>query len=151
MYDKILVPLDGSDTSLRGLREAIGLARVHGALLHLLHVVDDYPLLLQSASEPHHFEQLRQRIREQGRRLLDEAEAETRAAGVRCESALIETPSSRVSQAITEEAQGVGCQLIVIGTHGRRGLDRYLLGSNAEAVARSSPVAVLLVRGEVPG
>jgi nucleotide-binding universal stress UspA family protein len=150
MYDRILVPLDGSDTSTRGLREAIGLARTQGAKLLLLHVIDDYPLLLQSGSEPHHFDQLRQRLRDEGQRLLDAAQAVVQEAGLACEAVLRETASSRVSQTITDEALEAGCSLIVIGTHGRRGLDRYLLGSNAEAVARSSPVAVLLVRGDTP-
>lgn len=150
MYDRILVPLDGSDTSARGLREAIGMARVNGACLRLLHVIDDYPLLLQSGSEPHQFEQLRQRLRDEGFRLLEQAQAAVQAAGLPCETVLRETASARVSQAITDEAQDGGCELIVIGTHGRRGLNRYLLGSNAEAVARSSPVAVLLVRGDTP-
>jgi nucleotide-binding universal stress UspA family protein len=148
MYDRILVPLDGSDTGTRGLREAIGLARANGARLHLLHVIDDYPLLLQSGSEPHHFEQMRQRLRQEGQRLLDQAQATVQAAGLGCEAVLRETASERVSQAIIDEAKDAGCELIVIGTHGRRGLDRYLLGSNAEAVARSSPVSVLLVRGD---
>lgn len=148
MYKKILVPIDGSDTSLRGLREAIALAKVHHAMLRLLHVVDDYPLLLQATSEPHHFAQLRQRIREQGQALLEQARAQAAEAGVEAETALRESSAARVSQAITEDAAEAACDLIVIGTHGRRGLDRYLLGSNAEAVARTSPVGVLLVRGQ---
>lgn len=148
MYRTLLVPLDGSDTSRRGLREAIALARVHGARLHLLHVIDDYPLLLQASSQPHQFDQLRRSLREQGEQWLRQAQAAAAEAGVDADTALRETSSSRVSEAITEEARQAGCDLIVIGTHGRRGLDRYLLGSNAEAVARTAPVGVLLVRGD---
>ncbi len=66
------------------------------------------------------------------------------------EASLIETAGRRVPGAIVEEARRWGADLIVVGTHGRRGLDRLLLGSVAEGVARMSPVSVLLVRGASP-
>jgi nucleotide-binding universal stress UspA family protein len=68
-------------------------------------------------------------------------------AGVPTESALLESDARRLSSVIAEEAQRWGADLVVVGTHGRRGLERLILGSVAEGVARTAPVSVLLVRG----
>jgi nucleotide-binding universal stress UspA family protein len=148
MYKSILVPLDGSPTSLRGLQEAIGLARVHHARLRLLHVVDDYPLLVQAWAAGDAFDQVRAIWREQGQALLDKARTQVDAAGVPCDVVLLEVGSYRVAQAVVTEAADAGCDLIVMGTHGRRGVDRLLLGSDAEAVLKTSTVPVLLLRAE---
>lgn len=146
MYKKILVPVDGSETSRRGLQEAIGLALVDGSTLRLLHVLDDYPLLLESAAAPTAFEPVRREMRAQGEALLNEALAATQQAGVQAKTVLREGAALRVAQAIVHESTEAGCDLIVMGTHGRRGIDRLVVGSDAEAVIRTSNVPVLLVK-----
>lgn len=148
MYNKILVPLDGSATARRGLREAIGLAQVHGARLLLLHVVDDYPLLIEASASAAAFDQVRDAMRRQGEAVLAEALTTAEAAGVEAEKLLREVTAYRVAQAIVEESRRAACDLIVMGTHGRRGISRLMLGSDAEAVLKSSSVPVLLVRDE---
>jgi nucleotide-binding universal stress UspA family protein len=93
---------------------------------------------------------LGQAWRDAGRRVLDRAVAVARKAGVEAEAALLEG-EERVSGLIAEEARRAKADLIVVGTHGRRGLDRLLLGSVAEGVARSASTSVLLVRQPEPG
>jgi nucleotide-binding universal stress UspA family protein len=145
MYEHILVPIDGSDTSRHGLREAIGLATALKAKLRLLHVISDFALMVEMASGID-FEKLRSGLHRYGRELLEGTAADVRAAGVEVSTALRDPKGGRVADAIVEEAREAHCNLIVIGTHGRRGLDRTLMGSDSERVLRQSPVPVLLVR-----
>lgn len=146
MYSKILVPVDGSPTSNLGLAEACKLAKLTGAQLRLLHVVDMMSVTMSveasMAASPTVFEMLR----EGGRSILDRAKAKAEEAGANVETVLLETLSSRVCDIVIEEAGRWGAKLIVIGTHGRRGVGRMLLGSDAEQIARLSLVPVLLVR-----
>lgn len=145
MYSRILLPVDGSATAERGLREAVGLAREQRATLVLVHVVDAYPMLAGIASAET-FEQSRQQMRRYGEDLLAKALQAVQDAGVQGETVLHEVSTERVSDAIVDEARNRQCELIVMGTHGRRGLSRLALGSDAEHVVRESPVPVLLVR-----
>jgi len=152
MYGRILLAVDGSSTSDAALREALALARSTQARLRVVHVIDspyDYPDVMfgHVAGD---LEDLRGAWQTAGQAVLDRALAEARTAPVVPEVSLIETAGRRVSDAIVEEARRWGADLIVTGTHGRRGLDRLLLGSVAEGVARASPVSVLLVRGASP-
>ncbi|WP_280156040.1 universal stress protein [Piscinibacter sp. XHJ-5] len=143
MYPRILVPLDGSETSERGLREAVRLAARNDVTLVLLHVIDDFPTVRQlAASEP--IEQLEARRRKAGEELLSHAEQLAHAADVQTESIACLAVES-VPDSILETAHKTGCELIVLGTHGRSGVRRAVLGSVAERVSRHSPVPVMLV------
>ena len=149
MYKKILVAVDGSSTSTAALGEALALAKDGDAKLRLLHVVDSpyaYPDVMYGHVAGD-LEELRRAWRKAGLEILDEAVAQARRAGLEPETRLLESNGLRVSGAIIEEARQWGADLIVVGTHGRRGLDRLLLGSVAEGAARTAPVSVLLVRG----
>lgn len=146
MYDKILVPLDGSDTSRRGLREAIDLARQLQSRLVLLTVVDDFPMTVEMASAVA-FNETRAILVERGKTVLEDARKAVGEAGLPCETVLSEVMSQRPADVIVQEAGKRDCTLIVMGTHGRRGLSRLTLGSDAELVLRESRVPVLLVRG----
>lgn len=145
MYRKILVPLDGSATSARGLEEAVGLARTAKATLLLLHVVDAYPLAVEMATAET-WELVLEGLRKHGRALLDRARQTAADHGVTAEERLLEFPAGRVADAIVGEARSAGCDLIVMGTHGRRGFSHLMIGSDAERVVRDSPLPVLLVR-----
>lgn len=149
MYKRILVPLDGSATAERGLREALGLCTGQSTMVALLHVVDDYPLLIETATMDSH-EAMLQSLRQHGLEVLAKASRACQEASVPAETSLREVSGERVSDIIVEQAAKQACDLIVMGTHGRRGLRRLTLGSQAEAVARASPVPVLLVRLEPP-
>ena len=149
MYSRILVPVDGSPTSKRGLDEAIALAAKLGSTLHLLNVVDAR-LLIGEVSAYSPPEQLLEDWRAAGDKLLIDAVEQARAKGVSANSVVRCDPGLRVCDMIVQEARNTDCSLIVMGTHGRRGLKRMALGSDAELVLRESPVPVLLVRGETP-
>ena len=84
---------------------------------------------------------------EYGRKILDDAETTVKQAGVEVQSAFVETMGHRVAELIIEKARQWPAHLIVMGTHGRRGLRRLVLGSDAEGVLHSTPVPVLMVRG----
>ena len=155
MYQRILVPVDGSATADRGLREAIGLALDQKARLHVLHVVDDYPMVAQMSMATTHEQADRARVRldtlrEFGKALLDKSSRNAFDAGVQADTHLREIAQGRIADVIVEEAVKLGCDLIVMGTHGRRGVSRLMMGSDAELVVRTSPVPVLLVRQEEP-
>lgn len=151
MIQRILVPLDGSGPSQRGLQEAVSLALALGARLVLLHVVDDFPQHLELASAAAYREAL-QRLRQRGQALLDQAGEHAAAAGVDTEPLLQEVGAQTVGDAIVQQVRACRCDLIVMGTHGRRGLQRLAMGSDAELVLRTSPVPVLLVRhGDAAG
>jgi nucleotide-binding universal stress UspA family protein len=147
MYSHILVPIDGSPTSERGLDEAIALAGRLGSSLHLLNVVDARMLIGEVAiyAPPN---QLLDDWREAGDKLLAEASAKAMAKGVSAQGKVLCDPGLRVCDLILREVQDCGAGLIVMGTHGRRGLSRLTLGSDAEMVLRESPVPVLLVRAQ---
>jgi len=147
MYQKILVPVDGSSTSLRGLSEAIKLAKSTGATLRLIHIVNE--LVIDSGfttGGPMYYGAIIEGLREGGKQILGDAEKVVRAQGVALESELIETIGGRAAEAIVSQATQWGADLIVMGTSGRRGLRRLALGSDAEMVLRHAPVPVLMVR-----
>lgn len=147
MYAKILVPVDGSPTSAAGLTEAIRLAKLSGGEIELLHAIDLQAFSMMSSAglgiTPDNFEQ----IRASGQQVLDAAVATVRAAGLTPRTKLCESLASRVSDLVVDECKAWGAEVIVLGTHGRRGLSRALLGSDAELIVRYAEVPVLLVRG----
>jgi nucleotide-binding universal stress UspA family protein len=141
MYRRILVAVDGSDTSNKALVAALQLARDRDAQVLLLHCIDELLLLaegglgLGSGSE-------------RGRRVLEDAEAIAKAAGARVETRLADMPAQRLGETVSDHAKDWKADLIVIGSHGRRGVGRLLLGSGAEQILRLAPVPVLCVRRE---
>lgn len=145
LYHRILVPLDGSVTAERGLHEAIGLAAEQNATLHLLHVVDDYRLLVDTTAILG-YQDFAYSLRRDGESLLDKATRTVAEAGVQAETSLRQVTQESVADVIVDEAKASACELIVMGTHGRRGVARLAMGSQAELVVRTSPVPVLLVR-----
>lgn len=139
MYQRILVPTDGSEGMDRVVAHAVSLARTHGAAVDLLYVVDTaaFANLPMDTS----WGDIRETLRDEGVAALDAAEAA--ADDVPTERHVIEGGPSRE---IVAYAERTGADLIVMGTHGRGGLNRLLLGSVAERVVRSSPIPVLTVR-----
>ena len=145
MYRKILVALDGSDCSARALEHAIDLARRCDTPLRLLNVVDTLPMGVEAASAET-WQVIVQSLRERSQAVLDEARARALAGGVAAEAVRVEFPLGRVADTIVDEAKAHGCDLIVMGSHGRRGFSHLMLGSDAERVLRVSTLPVLVVR-----
>jgi nucleotide-binding universal stress UspA family protein len=140
MYKRILVPLDGSQTSAAALKEALKLAKEQGARLCLTHVYERIKHVVTEGVID-----LTPALRRQGEQLLAEAASRARKAGVKATAALVDAGSRRVPAAIVEQAEKENSDLIVMGTHGRRGFERLILGSVAEGVTRRATVPVLLL------
>jgi nucleotide-binding universal stress UspA family protein len=149
MYERILVAIDGSETATRALHEAIQLARALQAQVRLILVID-IASLYWSDDLPFDREKIEQSWCDEGRKLLAQGEAIVHDAGVDVDSVLRETDGGGISDAIVAEAVAWPAELIVLGTHGRRGIRHLLLGSVAEGVARTATLPVLLVRGASP-
>lgn len=143
MYERILVPIDGSTPSNIGVEEAIKIAKLSGGSICLLHVVNEY-LAIQGA---YYSADLAAALREQAEALLRDCKARVEKSGVKVDTASLDGIKGMSSDLIVEYAKRWPAQLIVMGTHGRRGLSRLALGSDAENVLRMAPVPVLLVRG----
>jgi nucleotide-binding universal stress UspA family protein len=144
---KILVAIDGSGMSNAALEEALQLARERRAKVRIVHVVDSpyaYPDALYGQFSG--LDTVRKAWREAGQKVLDQAVAIAHKKDIRPESALLDSDSKRLSSIIVEEAQRWGADLIAVGSNGHRGLEGIWLGSVAEAVARTAPVSVFLVR-----
>lgn len=155
MYQRILVPVDGGPPSQRGLAEAIALARRTGARIRLINVVDTVSLAMHVdtanlAMQADAFAgtagDMIPLMREGGQKILMTARAQVEAAGIGVDTVLRDGFAARVCDLVIDEAKAWSADLIVIGTHGRRGAARLLLGSDAERILRLSPVPVLLVR-----
>jgi nucleotide-binding universal stress UspA family protein len=145
MYARILVPMDGSDTASRGFEEAVALARALKSELVLVHVIDAFPVLAELPSATA-YQQVQDGLRKYGEGLLAKARDAAAEHGVKADTRLLESTTGRAADLILEQARGLGCDLVVMGTHGRRGFSHLMMGSNAEAVARAADVPVLLVR-----
>ncbi len=146
MYGNILVPVDGSEASVLGLNEAIKLAKNQGSRIRLVHVVDEL-ILDYTYTAALYSNDLIESLRNSGKKILDQAESTVRQSGVQSEQALLESIGGPAAESIIAQAKEWPADLIVMGTHGRRGLRRLVLGSDAEAIVRAAPVPVLLVRG----
>lgn len=149
MYKRILVPVDGSRTSTLGLQEAIRLAKSSGAKLRLIHVVDE-SVVMQDSAYAFGTEDMLGILKKGGQQALKHAQDLVKKHGVKVESTLIENFTGRVADIIVGDAKKWHADLIVMGTHGRRGFSHMVLGSDAELVIRSTPAPVLLVRGSAP-
>ena len=147
-YKRILVPVDGSRTARLGLREAVRLAKGQRAAIQLVHVVDEHYVVMAAAEVGVQLDGVINDLKAGGRRMLKAAEQQVRRQGVRCSSVMLETLTGPAAEPIVRQARKWRADLIVIGTHGRRGVRRLLMGSDAEQIVRTSPAPVLLVRGK---
>lgn len=148
MYKHILVAVDGSDASNSALQEAIKLAKEMEARLRIVHIID--VVTLNWDAEFGDFNAIIKAMSKSGEEILNKALTVAREAGITAEMKLvkIETLGHRITEMIAEEANQWPADLIVIGTHGRRGFNRLLLGSVAEGVVRVVTKPVLLIRGK---
>jgi nucleotide-binding universal stress UspA family protein len=150
MFKQVLVAVDGSPTGNRGLKAAIGLASDQKAALSIVHVIDDMAGVSYVGDIGYvpagYVDTLLADLRTHGRRILAKAEAAAREDGVDAKADLVETRGGSIADAILRHARKVRADVIVLGTHGRRGLQRVLMGSDAEAVLREARIPVLLVR-----
>jgi nucleotide-binding universal stress UspA family protein len=144
MYKRILVPTDGSEITAKAVRTAIDLAKTTGAALYTISVKEPFPYSAISEMQPvppQEFYDAQERIA--ASRVKAVAETAT-AAGVSCKSHTVE--ALHAWEAILDHAKQQGCDLIVMASHGRRGVSALLLGSETSRVLTHSPLPVLVVK-----
>ncbi len=148
MYGRILVAIDDSETSELALKEAVRLAKDQKAALRIVHVIDVSPAYL-TVDTPYPFVEYQKAMQEAGEKLLANRVAIARAASVQVDAKLIaiEMYGERIYDVIEEQSKQWPADLIVIGTHGRRGARHLMLGSVAEGLIRIATKPVLLIRG----
>lgn len=141
MYHDVLFPTDGSEGASAALEHAIDHALTYDATLHVLYVVEEtYPALEAGPAD------ILDDLRAEGEAALENARERATEAGV--ESVRGSVTGGSPYRNILQYAEEQGVDLIVMGTHGRRGVDRYLLGSVTEKVVRTADCPVLTVRAE---
>lgn len=141
MYDRILLPTDGSETADHAVEEAIDAAKRHNAAFHVLFVVDQTAPVLNVRGSDAPLDQLEA----EGKEVVDRTKEQVNQAAI--ESVTGSVCRGEPAQTILDYANTNDIDLVVMGTHGRSGLDRHLLGSVAEKVVRHSDSSVLTVRG----
>jgi nucleotide-binding universal stress UspA family protein len=147
MFKRILVPVDGSETSLLALQTAVGLARDNGGQLRVVHVMDRTAYLTGYDPSGGAAGALYEALRSSARQVLAEAQSAAQAGGVPVDSAMLDELGTRLGDAVAGAAKEWNADLVVVGTHGRSGPSRLLLGSGAEQIIRMAPVPVLVIRG----
>jgi nucleotide-binding universal stress UspA family protein len=145
MYQRILVPVDGSETATKAMVTALQLARDSGGQVHLVHVVEGMTPL---AADPYgaYSGEVIEIMRQSGSKILEDALQVAKAAGVPADTELFDNFGERLAEVVADAATRFKADLIVVGTHGRRGLGRMMLGSGAEQIIRLAPVPVLVIR-----
>jgi nucleotide-binding universal stress UspA family protein len=142
MYKRILLPIDGSECSKVALGHGLQLAKTLGAEVVLLHTVEN-PLTFYAVPEALAYNQeLFDTLKETGKKTLEAAKILADQQGVKAETKLLE--NSKPLEAIIETLKT--CDLVVMGTHGRRGVERWMLGSVAEGVLRHTNKPCLMIR-----
>jgi nucleotide-binding universal stress UspA family protein len=148
MYKRILISVDGSHTSNKALTAALQLARDVSARVKLIHVVDELAYLTGYEAYGAYSAELIEVAKKVGNKILEDGMAIANAAGVEADSLLFEKHGERLGETVADFAMRWNADLIVVGTHGRRGIGRMFLGSGAEQIIRLAPVHVLVVRSD---
>jgi len=144
MFKRILVPTDGSDLTAKAVNTAIGMARIHGAQLFTISVKEPFPYSAVSEMQPtppQEFFDAQERIAQE--RVTTVVET-ARKAEIACEAATSE--GLHPWESIIEHATDKQCDLIVMSSHGRRGVTALLLGSETQKVLTHCKIPVLIVR-----
>lgn len=149
MYKRILVAIDASPTSQKAFSEALALAKGYSAALCIVHAADESGLAQHGMGLGTYIDvdKVKEAIHAEADQLLAQAQAKAKAEGVEAEVKVLEATDKRVADQIVEGAAAWQADLVVVGTHGRRGVDRLLVGSVAERLTRIATTSLLLVRG----
>ena len=153
MYRRILVAVDGSATSDKALVAALEMASYSGgqSVIRLIHVLDELVYLPGLDPYAGQFGSAIRAMREAGEKVLADGLAIVRSAGVLGDTVLVDRLGAHLAETVAEHATQWNASLLVVGTHGRRGVGRMLMGSGAEQIIRLAPCPVLVVRGAEGG
>jgi nucleotide-binding universal stress UspA family protein len=146
MYKHILIPTDGSDVSMKGVEHGLGLAKSLGSQATIITATEPFPIVYGRTWNPtpeaaRSFEEENNRAATQ---IFEKALARASELGVEVQT--VHVANSAASTAILDKALELDCDLIVMASHGRSGLNKLLLGSQTNVVVKTSPVPVLVVR-----
>lgn len=144
MFKHILVPVDGSAAALAAVEKAIGLVKAFGSSITIIYVIDPYPFTGVGADFAYGQDQYLTAATAEANTAIEAASARVAAAGVQAESKVIE--SHAIWRGILEAAETAGADLVVMGSHGRRGLEKLVLGSVTQSVLSHSKITTLVVR-----
>jgi nucleotide-binding universal stress UspA family protein len=151
MYGNILLSTDGSDLASKGLKNGIALARALNAKVTVISVTEPLPVYMGSAGgasgwipSKEEVDSFNAACKEHAGKALDEARGMAEQIGISAE--LLHVPNAHPATAIIETAKSRGCDLIVMASHGRRGLRKLFLGSQTSEVLMDGSVPVLVVR-----
>jgi nucleotide-binding universal stress UspA family protein len=150
MYDHILIPTDGSELARKGVDQGLSLAKSLKARVTIVTVTDHFPVYVGGGMGgtwvpgSEEIAQYEAGQKELAQRVLGAAEAAAKELGVPADT--VHVPDAYPAEAIVELAKARDCSLIVMASHGRRGLRKLVLGSQTSEVLAHSPVPVLVVR-----
>ena len=149
MYQRILVPDDGSPTARKALDSAITLAKESNGQIRLVHLLEELPYVGYGLYGNYNADLL-ENLRTASNSILTDGLARIKSAGVMADTLLVDRFGELLGDATAKAATEWNADLIVVGTHGRRGVGRLFLGSGAEQIIRQAPVPVLVVRSDPP-
>ena len=152
MYKRIMVAVDESFMTSQVMEAVIELAKATGAQVAICHAIDETILDQREVAMmlPNSVGKTEARMRLGAQGLLGRLAETARAAGIEVEIRLVESEQKHVSDMLIDAATEWQADLLIVGTHGRRGIERFFVGSVAERLVRKSQVSLLLVRGEEP-
>lgn len=145
MFKHILIPVDGSETSMQAVVKAAALAKTFGSVVTALYVIDPYPFTGVGADFAYGQAQYLSAATAEANAALDAAKSAITQAGVTDVNTMV-GEGHAVHDGIQRAVESTGADLIVIGSHGRRGLERLVLGSVTQKVLSVARVPVLVVR-----
>lgn len=153
MYRNIMVAIDRNEVSQRALAEAISLAQEQKAVLRIVHVIEPATHRWQNASWTGASDTDEERRRyAAGLEIVAQAEAKAKEAGVEVQTCLLEKiMAAKFADAIIEEAEKWPADLLILGTHGRKGIGHLFIGSVAEGVIRQASIPVMVLRARTTG
>lgn len=144
MFKHLLLPADGSDNAQRAIEKALGIARAFQSRVTAIYVVDPYAFTGVGADFAYGQAEYLSAAAAEAKEALGKASEAFAAAGLSIDTALVEAHS--VHKGILAKAQEVGADLIVMGSHGKRGLEKLVLGSVTSQVLSHAHLPVLVVR-----
>ena len=147
MFNHILVPIDGSGTSMLAVSKASGLALAFGSRITLIHVVDNYPFIGVGADYALGQNEYLAAATSSANAALARGVAALAAEGLHSDQRVID--GHVVHEGIVDTAIAIGADLIVMGSHGRTGIEKLLLGSVTQRVLQDAKCPVLVVRGDL--
>ena len=148
MYKRILVPVDGSQTSNKALQAALQMSKESGGCIRIVHLIDASAYLSGPPGYLSFPTDILGAMRDAGKKVLEDAASLAQAAGVQAETHMYDSFDGRLADVVSDAALEWKADLVVVGTHGRRGVGRMLLGSGAEQILRQAPVPVLVIRAD---